>query len=150
MPHLIPLAQTLTPDGIPGWLWAALGIAGGFFMKEVWPAVRGWIDADFKARRTEGRKDAEEFSRRLLAAQETTATALASIAESNKATADALHIFASHRAADSLALDEIRRELRRMRGEPAEGKITPRRGRVATPAEAARAEEIAGEEVAGA
>lgn len=138
---LVILAQAVAaPEGFPGWLWIVAGVAGGFFAKEVWPLLRGQIDADFKARRAEGRQNAEELTKRLIAAQETTATALSSIAESNKATADALNIFASHRAADSLALDEIRRELRRLQGVPAEGRVVPRRI-VTAPTPATAAEE---------
>lgn len=127
------LAQTaaVPPEGVPAWLWILLTAVGTFVTANM-PWVRAQLDAAFKARRGAAKLRADELNERLLAAQETTAKALASIAESNRATADALNIFASHRAADSLALDEIRRDLRRLRGEPEPAeRITPRRRRAA-------------------
>lgn len=127
MDPLISFAQTVTPTpaGVPEWLWLMLVGLGGFAAANA-PWVRAQLDAAFKERRQENRKQAAALNERLLAAQESTARALTSIAESNRATADALNIFASHRAADSLAIDEIRRELRRLRNDPETGRITPR------------------------
>ena len=127
MDLLFPLAQTTTttPAGFPEWLWLMLVGLGGFAAANA-PWVRAQLDAVFKERRQEARKQTAELNERLLTAQETTAKALSSIAESNKATADALNIFASHWSATSLHLDEIRRELRRLRNDPEAGRITPK------------------------
>jgi hypothetical protein len=124
---LLPLAQAATtPDGVPAWLWLVLTAIGSFLVANM-PWIRQQLDAAFKERRTTARRQADELTERLITAQETTAAALKSIAETNRSTADALNIFASHWSATSLHLDEIRRDLSRLRGDEPPGRLMARK-----------------------
>lgn len=92
------------PTEVPEWLWLILGALGAFAAKELWPAVRGWLDADFKARRERTKAVTADIEMRAIKSQETIAASLDRIS-------NALDLFARSNTAMAFQLDEMRRDL---------------------------------------
>ncbi len=95
------------------WLWLAVVAIGGFSASQLWPWVRGLVDAEFKARR-EGEREAQATARRMaLEMQGRFVTATESLAISNRQIADTLIALQFHVAATERSIHELRTDLAR-------------------------------------
>ena len=121
------LAQTMTPAGIPEWLWIVLAGVAGFFVSQVWPTLRKGLEARAERETAEAKADLEH----LIAAQTTTANALEKMST-------ALDMMARDQVAKTFELQELRRDVRALLSALYSAGIVPQRRSDDTPAELKR------------
>lgn len=95
----------------PDWIWLVVVGLAGWGSRDFWPALRGWLDADFKAKREAEAKRIDDNEKRFLAAFEQSAKASEQAAQNGRDVAIALRVIGETRVADNLTLQRIERHM---------------------------------------
>lgn len=103
--------KQLTPEQIPAWFYLALVPAAGWFAKDFFPWVAGFVSAEVRERRAAKAQTIKDQDDRLITAMETSAQALNKSADASLQIAIAMRTMADVRVADNLTLQRLERRM---------------------------------------